>query len=323
MEKFGQMLLGGGMTAASAINPAMAIAGAAQPLFQGVLGLTQGARARKISQRYPRPSYQIPGAATNALNDQRNLAMGQTPGLSSARQQMMQSQAGSANAIMQSGGGNNETLAALAMLDQNAGNQALNLGAMDEQFRAQQMGNLINQQNAYAQWQEKKQEWDSFRPYIEAQEKAAAMNDAANTNIHDALGVGGGLVAQTLVKKDKAPGEAMAGKTGLASKGLGAALSKSVGSRMGISPSGTPFNPAKVSGQEGGPVSPEESFRLKDLTPSPDDATQPTDNTPMGGTQYNSKGEPIIGEIFDYKMGNRMRGRRSSQFNGLLRGGNR
>lgn len=229
MEEFGKTLLGGGMAAASALNPAMAIAGAAQPLFQGILGLTQGARARQIARRYPRPTYQIPGAATNALNDQRNLAMGQAPGLNTARQQLMQIQAGSANAIMGSGGGNNETLAALAMLDQNAGNQALDLGAMQEQFKAQQMGNLINEENAYAQWQEKKQDWDVTQPYIQAMEKSAAMNDAANTNVHDALGVAGGLVAQTL--KSGEPKALMAGaaaKTGLMGAGLslGAGLGK-------------------------------------------------------------------------------------------------
>jgi hypothetical protein len=322
MEEFGKMLLGGGMTAASAINPAMAIAGAAQPLFQGILGLTQGARARKMSQRYPRPSYQIPGAATNAINDQRNLAMGQAPGLDIARQQLMQSQAGSANAIMGSGGGGNETLAALAMLDQNAGDQALNLGAMQEQFKAQQMGNLINQQNAYADWQAKKQEWDSLQPYIQAQEKAAAMNDAANVNIDESLRTGGGLVAQTLRKNPPALGAAA--KTGLVSGDLGRGLATGILSRAAKAGTPTPLNQRSA-----GPLATSDVTKLpRRLSPvaqvpaTPDDGTQPTDDTPLGGTRYNAAGEPIVGEIFEYNIGNRTRGRKSDRFRDLIKGGN-
>lgn len=245
------------MAAASAINPAMAIAGAAQPLFQGILGITQGARARKMSQAYPRPNYMIPGAATNALYDQRNMAYGQAPGIGIAQQQLAQSQAGSAANIMNSGGGNNETLAALTMLDQNAGDQGLDLAAMQENWKAQQMGNYINQQNAYAQWQEKKRDWEVMQPYIQAQEKAAAMNDAANTNLHDALGVGGGLVAQSLVNKDAPETIGAASKAGMAGSGLASGIGAALAGKA-ANPAApvvnAPFNPAKVTGQGEGPV---------------------------------------------------------------------
>jgi len=182
----------------SAINPAFAVAGAAKPLFQLGLGIAQGARARSISRRNPRPTYNIPGAATNALYDQRNLAYGQTPGMNTAMQQLAQSQAGSISGIQNSGGGGAERLAALTMLDQNAGNQALDLAAMQEQFKERQMQNYIGAQNAYAGYQEKKRDWDVMQPYIDAQAKAAAMNDAANTNIHGALGEAGGIVSSVI-----------------------------------------------------------------------------------------------------------------------------
>lgn len=189
----------------SAINPAFAVAGAAKPLFQLGLGIAQGARARSISRRNPRPTYNIPGAATNALYDQRNLAYGQTPGMNTAMQQLAQSQAGSISGIQNSGGGGAERLAALTMLDQNAGNQALDLAAMQEQFKERQMQNYIGAQNAYAGYQEKKRDWDVMQPYIDAQAKAAAMNDAANTNIHGALGEAGGIISSVLKKGTGTP----------------------------------------------------------------------------------------------------------------------
>ena len=200
LSRMEELLKAGGMSAMSAINPAFAVAGAAKPLFQLGLGIAQGARARSISRRNPRPTYNIPGAATNALYDQRNLAYGQTPGMNTAMQQLAQSQAGSISGIQNSGGGGAERLAALTMLDQNAGNQALDLAAMQEQFKERQMQNYIGAQNAYAGYQEKKRDWDVMQPYIDAQAKAAAMNDAANTNIHGALGEAGGIVSSVLKK---------------------------------------------------------------------------------------------------------------------------
>lgn len=204
LSRMEELLKAGGMSAMSAINPAFAVAGAAKPLFQLGLGIAQGARARSISRRNPRPTYNIPGAATNALYDQRNLAYGQTPGMNTAMQQLAQGQAGSISGIQNSGGGGAERLAALTMLDQNAGNQALDLASMQEQFKERQMQNYIGAQNSYAGYQEKKRDWDVMQPYIDAQAKAAAMNDAANTNIHGALGEAGGIVSSVLKKSPAA-----------------------------------------------------------------------------------------------------------------------
>jgi len=113
-------------------------------------------------------------------------------------QRLAQSQAGSISGIQNSGGGGAERLAALTMLDQNAGNQALDLASMQEQFKERQMQNYIGAQNSYAGYQEKKRDWDVMQPYIDAQAKAAAMNDAANTNIHGALGEAGGIVSSVI-----------------------------------------------------------------------------------------------------------------------------
>ena len=60
------------------------------------------------------------------------------------------------------------------------------------------MQNYIGAQNSYAGYQEKKRDWDVMQPYIDAQAKAAAMNDAANTNIHGALGEAGGIVSSVI-----------------------------------------------------------------------------------------------------------------------------
>jgi hypothetical protein len=221
MEKYLRLLQAGGMAAASALNPAQAALGLAQPIFQAGLAGWQAIQRRKIAQSHPMPAYKIPGAATNALWDSYNLSHGQMPGISQAQQLLAQQQAGTNSAIMNTGGAG--TMAALAMQDRNSSDASLTLAG---QMQAQQAGalqNYIGQQDAYAQWQAKQFEWDKQRPYLDAMATSAAMGDASNVNFHDAIGTAAESISGAITNPEDVKNSAFpsAASTALGKKASG------------------------------------------------------------------------------------------------------
>ena len=182
----------GGLSAASAVNPYAAAANAIPQLIQGGIGVAQAIKGAKLAKSTTRPWMNVPAAQTEALFNARNMATGQAPGLNTAMQQLAQSQAGSISGIQNSGGGGAERLAALTMLDQNAGDQALNLGAMQENWQAQQAMNLQNQLMQMAETQQKQFMYNKDEPYRNIMAASKASTDSGIQNLHGSLtGLGG------------------------------------------------------------------------------------------------------------------------------------
>lgn len=270
--------LGTGMNIASAVNPVVAGIGAIPEVFKLGLGVSQALRARKIEKSQQRPLFTIPNAAQNAMAGQETLASGQAPGLSTAMNQLSQAQAGSTAAVQNSGGGGGERLAALTMLNQNAGNQALGLGAQQQQWQAQQQQNLINLQNQYADWQQRAWEYNKYKPYEQAMAKAAELRNAANTNIYGAAKSGGGLISS-----------ALSGGSGTTSDAAQKAASGGTGMMSG--------SMGKTLGQLAKEVA------AQDATSNDNGQIPFMGDVNPGAKQYNPGGEPVIGEIFNYKIG--------------------
>lgn len=276
--------LGTGMNAASAVNPAMMGLGMIPEAFKLGLGVTQALRARKIEKTQQRPIFNIPGAAQNAMAGQYNLASGQAPGLNTAMQQLAQAQAGSINAVQNSGGGGAERLAALTMLDQNAGNQAQQLGATQQQWQATQQQNLINQQNQYADWQQRAWEYNKYKPYEQAMAKAAELRNAANTNIYGAAKSTGGLISSALSGGNDTAGTAQKAASGMAGGGLAGAAGGVVG---------------KTVNDLAKDVAAEDAVKVM---PAGNGEIPFMGSTNPGDAAYNPDGQPIFG--YDYAMGN-------------------
>ena len=270
--------LGTGMNAASAVNPVMAGIGAIPEVFKLGLGVSQALRARKIEKSQQRPLFAIPGAAQNAMAGQENLATGQAPGLSTAMQQLSQAQAGSTAAVQNSGGGGGERLAALTMMNENAGNQALNLGAQQQQWQAAQQQNLINQQNQYADWQQRAWEYNKYKPYEQAMAKAAELRNAANTNIYGAAKAGGGLISSALSGGNDTVGATAQKATAGAANTMAGPMGKTIGQLA-----------KEVAAESAASNDNGQIPFMGDVNP--------------GAKQYNPSGEPVMGEIFNYKMG--------------------
>ena len=286
--------LGTGMNIASAVNPVVAGIGAIPEAFKLGLGVTQALRARKIEKSQQRPIFGIPGAAQNALAGQYNLAMGQAPGLNTAQQQLAQARAGSVSAVQNSGGGGAERLAALTMLDQNAGNQARELGAMQEQWQAQQQANLINAQNQYADWQQRAWEYNKYKPYEQAMAKAAELRNAANTNFYGAAKSAGGLISSAL--------------SGGGQKTLGdLAKDASIPGRQMESPYNSQnkvIDQRNMGPQGEGPINPNGMDKLAPIPASGDGSIPFMGSTAPNSREYNPDGMPVLG--FNYAMGNNL-----------------
>lgn len=314
---FAKLLGAGGLAGASAIAPPIALLGAVPEVAKLIGGIGQRIQANKIGKRTQRPMYEIPQSAIDALATQQNLAMGNAPGLSTAQNQLAQSQAGSISAIQGSGGGQAETMAALALLDQNAGTAAQNLGAMQEDWKAGQYANLINEKNRMAQWEQQQFLYDKDEPYRNAMEKMSQLREEGNQNMYDAGKSLGGLAASTITSDGD--GE---GTMGEAASRLAGSAGSRIGTRQGESPTdNTAMNRSidldNMGPQGEGPINPNGLDRLSPAAPV-DDGTLPMDETPMGGRQYNPGSEGILGTIWDYKMGNRINGRPDDKLLGVV-----
>lgn len=214
-----------GMGAASAISPWMAAAGAVPELFKLGQGIAQSVRARKIERSQQRPTYTPPAAAVEALANQRALAAGEAPGMSAARNQLASSMGGSIAAIQGSGGGQAERLAALTRLNRNASLAALDLGARQQEWRASQEANLINQLDRFAPYQEAAWEYNRNKPYQEAMQMASDLRTTGVKNQYSALKQGAALAGAAMVKEPPAPtATGAASRTGMAGGGLSTIL---------------------------------------------------------------------------------------------------
>lgn len=231
----------GGLSAASAMNPYAAIAGAIPQVFQGALGVGQMIKGAKLAKSTQRPWMDVPAAQTEALFNARNMANGQAPGLNTAMQQMAQAQAGSIAGIQNSGGGGAERLAALTMLDQNAGTQAQNLGAMQENYKVNQASNLQNQLMQLADTQQKQFMYNKDEPYRNIMEASKASTDSGIQNLHGSLTGLGGTFAASLTKRPAGD--------------IGSLVDSPAADGSGtVTPSTDPFDPTKVAGQGEGPM---------------------------------------------------------------------
>lgn len=193
-DEFLKLLMAGGTSAVSAVNPAAVGLELAPEVGKAVLAATQAAKSRKLERSTRRPVYAPTSAQEEALATQRN-AMGLAPGL---RQQALLSDraAGSSiNAIQATGGGTGEKMAALANVDQIGQETALRQGAEQDQYASTQNQALQRALAQYGEIQQKAWEYNKALPYQQISEKAAQLGNAANMNAYDAAKSAGGAIA--------------------------------------------------------------------------------------------------------------------------------
>lgn len=203
----------GGLSAATALNPYTAALGLAQPIFQGIMGLAQNARANKILNNAARPTAVVPQALLDAQRQSENAYMaGYMPGMDYMSNQIAGNQAAAVRAATGMGGSAQSRigsiLSAQALADQSYGN----LAAQNQQYQMQQMNALNNIRGQVGQEQNRVWDYNEAQPYAALMAAAQREKDAANRNIYGAIGAAGGAIASGITSPQIAA-QAMAAQT--------------------------------------------------------------------------------------------------------------
>jgi hypothetical protein len=163
-------------------------------IAQGITGMVQSSRARKILENLNRPQYEIPTAVTEALGTARTLAStNQLPNQVQAEMAINQGTANSLYNINQNATSGTEALAAITGVAANE-NAAMNdLSGRAAVFSQQQNQNLINQLSQYANWQQNAWDYNVNQPYQMKLAEGQAQAAAGMQNKYEALkGIAGG-----------------------------------------------------------------------------------------------------------------------------------
>jgi hypothetical protein len=164
-------------------------------IAQGITGMVQSSRARKILENLNRPQFEIPTAVTEALGTARTLAStNQLPNQVQAEMAINQGTANSLYNINQNATSGTEALAAITGVAANE-NAAMNdLSGRAAVFSQQQNQNLINQLSQYANWQQNEWDYNVNQPYQMKLAEGQALAGAGMQNKYEALkGASGGL----------------------------------------------------------------------------------------------------------------------------------
>lgn len=147
-----------------------------------VLGLFQAAEARKASRN--RPTYAIPPASIEALENQRRMAaMPKAPGTDAMLNAIRQSGAGATQSVKELSGGSPQAAGAVTDLYAKELN-ALQGQQGNQQAYSMQAGQLLNGAlNKYADEQRMQWDYNINQPYQSAVATKSALTNAATSNI--------------------------------------------------------------------------------------------------------------------------------------------
>ncbi len=192
---------GGGLSAASAVNPIAAGLQAVPAAYKIGLAIKQGIEAEKLRKAAVRPVMSTPASVRQNTDMQQLLAMDtRIPGQSYMTDQIMRGHAGVNQAIMNAGGGSAERLAALVGSGANTTQALNNLANMGVQQQMQDIAALGGQLNLQGQYEQQNFDYNQVQKYNDQVDMASRLGDASNQNIYGALMDTGGAVASAIKK---------------------------------------------------------------------------------------------------------------------------
>jgi hypothetical protein len=203
MESLPALAGTGGLSAASALNPATAALGLAQPLFQGIMGIVQNARANKILKNAERPTAVVPQALIESQRMFNNRVMsGMMPGQQFFADQIAGNQAAAMRNATNMGGSAQNRIGTMLASQALADNSYANLNAQSAQYQMQQQQALANVLGQVANSQQDAWQYNEADPYAALVAAAQREKDAANKNIYGAIGSAGGAIASGITQRE-------------------------------------------------------------------------------------------------------------------------
>lgn len=217
-----------------------AIIGGAQGVGQLVTGIVQKSKAAKMARKNPRPKYEI----QKEILDNQNLTESKaSEGLSDAAKQVYSTGAerglsSSINAILKGGGSVNN----IADIYDTYQGGISKLALIDEEMRARNIQNMINQNNVLASEKDKQWQVNVFAPYADKAQAAAALSKQGMDNIWKGVNTMTGAATNYLMGQQYAKeGANVFGGTGSGSNGSGQIMPQT-SSMPQTTQSGTPLN---------------------------------------------------------------------------------
>lgn len=157
-------------------------------IFQGISGMSQVSRGKKLAASNIRPTYQRPDEVNQALAlAQQNFANGVMPGTALATNNISASGATMLNEATKAAGSSGDILDAITKIDYNQGQQYNALAGQQAQYKAQQMQNLQAQLQNSAGYTDKEFAYNKDQPYQDKAAQASALIGAGNQNIGNAV----------------------------------------------------------------------------------------------------------------------------------------
>lgn len=159
--------------------------------IQGVTGLAQMIKGRKLAQENVRPGYDIPDEVRQNLSQAQMQALEGLP--AEVKNQYLQNLQRSSQFGLSAMGSRKAGLAGLSSLVQNQNDAYSNLMAQDAQAQQANLQELMNQRATMAGYKDKQFGLNQFDPYTQKAEAAQAMKGSGMQNIMGALQSGADL----------------------------------------------------------------------------------------------------------------------------------
>jgi len=171
--------------------PFLAAAGAAAAIpsiFQGISGISQANRGKKMLANNIRPNYQRPNEVNQGLAlAEQAYANGVMPGTSQAINNISGSGAAMLGQATQAAGSSGDILDAITKINYNQGEQFSNLAAQQAAFKAQQLQAYQQQLANSAGYADKEFAYNKDQPYQQTRQEGLDLIGAGNQNIGGAV----------------------------------------------------------------------------------------------------------------------------------------
>lgn len=166
-----------------AVDPWTAAAAAVPAVFQGISGIIQSNKGKRMAQKNVRPTYFRPSEVGQSLAlSEQNYFNGGMPGTAAARNNISASSANAMDNVVQAASSGADVLDGISKINFNEGLQTNDLAAQQAAFKNQQLNQYQNQLVNSAQYADKEFAYNQDSPYQERAAAASALIGAGNVN---------------------------------------------------------------------------------------------------------------------------------------------
>lgn len=164
--------------------------------FKAALAGVEAVQGKRIENNTVRPNYQIPDSQYAALNNARYMAsQSKYPGQEETERKLDASLAQTTAAMMRATDSPTNVVRNLSSVASNNNRTIAEMDMMGAKYRRDAQRDYTSELTRMATEENKKQEWDTLQPYIQAMEKAAALKESSRQNAYDVTRTGAQLAA--------------------------------------------------------------------------------------------------------------------------------